>query len=184
MKKKLVVLTLAALSAFALPACSWLDPDGRPRSDSGAAPAAPDGTAPASSAPAGQAPAATAGLKVATSGLGEIVTDLKGWSLYLFTKDTAKPSKPTCYAECATKWPAYPWTENLSITGIDKSLIGKVQRTDGTWQLTISGWPTYKFTGDKKAGDTAGHGVGKTWYAITPQGKKAAAAGTGDGYSY
>jgi predicted lipoprotein with Yx(FWY)xxD motif len=191
MKKRLFVATLGALSLFALSACSWLDPDGprRTRNDTAQAPAAPASASatPTESTPSAPAPppAATPGLKVASTPLGQIITDAKGRSLYLFTKDTAKPSKPTCYQACAQKWPAYPWSENLTIAGIDKALVGKVQRTDGTWQLTIGGWPTYTYTGDTKAGDTAGHGVGSTWYAITPQGKKVAAkADNGGGYSY
>jgi hypothetical protein len=44
-----------------------------------------------------------------------------------------------------------------------------------TVQLTIGGWRVYRFTGAKRAGDTAGQGVGDTWFAVTPAGEKAVA---------
>jgi hypothetical protein len=78
-----------------------------------------------------------------------------------------------------------PYVEGLTIDGVDKSLVGKVQRSDGTWQLTINGWPTYKYTGDTKVGDTKGQGVGGVWFALTPEGKKAenvVTDGNGGGY--
>ena len=52
-----------------------------------------------------------------------------------------------------------------------------VKRADGKLQLTIGGWPVYRYSGDKAAGDTTGQGVGKVWFAVTPAGKKAVATG-------
>jgi predicted lipoprotein with Yx(FWY)xxD motif len=49
-----------------------------------------------------------------------------------------------------------------------------VQRPDGASQLTINGWPVYRFSGDKTPGATTGQGVGTVWFAVTPDGKKAA----------
>ena len=61
--------------------------------------------------------------------------------------------------------------------GIDKNKLGSVTRADGTKQLTIGGWPVYRYSGDKAAGETTGQGVGKVWFAVTPAGKKAVATG-------
>jgi predicted lipoprotein with Yx(FWY)xxD motif len=174
--KKAHVIALAALSAFALSACGMLDPN----QSANDKPAAAQSGAARSGVPSGS-PDAAAGtaIKVATTELGDIVTNGKGWTLYLFTKDSQNPTKSTCYNECAAKWPPYMYSESLNVTGVDKALIGKVQRNDGSWQLTINKWPVYTFTGDKAPGETKGQGVGQTWYAVTPQGKKAAGAGGG-----
>jgi predicted lipoprotein with Yx(FWY)xxD motif len=59
---------------------------------------------------------------------------------------------------------------------VDKALLGEVTRSDGTKQLTIGGWPMYRYAKDTKAGDTNGQGVGGTWYASAPDGKKATLA--------
>ncbi|WP_406288670.1 hypothetical protein [Embleya sp. NBC_00896] len=111
--------------------------------------------------------------------LGTIVSDGTGFTLYRFDKDTAKPSKSNCDGECAVKWPAVTTTDgNVQLNGIDKSAVGSVKRSDGTTQVTIGGWPVYRFAADAKPGETKGQGVGGVWFAVTPDGKKAGAATT------
>ncbi|MFC5212554.1 SCO0930 family lipoprotein [Streptomyces coerulescens] len=119
--------------------------------------------------------AASAGeLTVATNAeLGELLTDSDGMTLYRFDKDVAEPPKSNCDGDCAAKWPPVPANDAKAGVGIDKNLLGSVTRTDGTKQLTIDGWPAYRYAKDTKAGDVNGQGVGGTWYALAPTGKKA-----------
>ncbi|MEV5908849.1 hypothetical protein DMH25_44585 [Streptomyces sp. WAC 01325] len=119
--------------------------------------------------------AASAGeLTVATNAeLGELLTDSDGMTLYRFDKDVADPAKSNCDGDCATKWPPVPADDATAGVGIDKNKLGSVTRTDGTKQLTIDGWPAYRYAKDTKAGDVNGQGVGGTWYALAPTGKKA-----------
>lgn len=63
---------------------------------------------------------------------------------------------------------------------MDAALIGSVTRDDGSKQLTIAGWPMYRYAEDKKPGDANGQGVGGTWFAAAPDGKKAAPGQSGD----
>ncbi|WP_407552832.1 SCO0930 family lipoprotein [Streptomyces sp. Pv4-95] len=107
--------------------------------------------------------------------LGPIVTDAKGMTLYRFDKDTPKPPKSNCSGSCATTWPPVPADGAEAPAGIDKSALGSVARADGTKQLTIGGWPAYRYAKDTKAGDTKGQGVGGTWNALAADGKKAGA---------
>jgi predicted lipoprotein with Yx(FWY)xxD motif len=121
--------------------------------------------------------------------LGPVVTDSKGMTLYRFDMDTAKPSVSKCEGPCANLWPPETTTANsVQLTGIDKSLIGTVTRKDGSTQLTLAGWPLYRYAKDTAAGDARGQGVGGTWFASTPQGKKATATaadpGNNSGYGY
>ena len=138
------------------------------------APAAPPVAPTAPAAPTG--PALTAS---PTDALGTVVVDATGFTLYRFDKDKPKPSKSTCVAACADKWPPVlaDSVDAVTLDGVDRAAVGTVKRPDGEVQLTIGGWPVYRYTGDKAAGDTTGQGVGKTWFAVTPAGKKAAAAG-------
>ncbi|MGW3570560.1 SCO0930 family lipoprotein [Streptomyces sp. NPDC000941] len=106
--------------------------------------------------------------------LGSVVTDSKGWTLYRFDEDTSGASpKSSCNDACATKWPPVPASDATVSTGIAEKELGSVTRADGTKQLTLGGWPVYRFAGDTKAGDTKGHGVGGTWNALAPDGKPA-----------
>lgn len=112
---------------------------------------------------------------VEDSKIGNIVTDSAGKTLYRFDNDTAEPPKSSCDGDCAKTWPPVPAAGSSAATGIDKSLLGEVTRSDGTKQLTIAGWPQYYYAKDTEAGDVKGQGVGNKWYASAPDGKKAGA---------
>ncbi|QES52806.1 hypothetical protein DEJ50_31990 [Streptomyces venezuelae] len=99
--------------------------------------------------------------------LGSVVTDGKGFTLYRFDNDTAEPSTSTCDGDCARAWPPVPAEGASASGGIDADLLGEVVRSDGTRQLTIEGWPVYRYAKDRKAGDTLGEGVGDTWHVIS-----------------
>ncbi|MGH3801234.1 MAG: hypothetical protein ACRDTD_14075 [Pseudonocardiaceae bacterium] len=108
--------------------------------------------------------------------LGEVVTDQNGLTLYRFDKDKAKPSVSSCNDACAQMWPpALGDPASVQLQDVDPALVGAVTRDDGTKQLTLSGWPLYTYAKDTAAGQAKGQGVGKTWFAVTPQGKKAQA---------
>ncbi|MGW6901726.1 SCO0930 family lipoprotein [Streptomyces sp. NBC_01727] len=106
--------------------------------------------------------------------LGKVLTDSEGFTLYRFDKDTASPPKSNCEGDCAKIWPVVPAGNVTAAAGTDDALIGKVTRADGTQQLTIAGWPMYRYAKDAKPGDANGQGVGGTWFASDPNGKKAA----------
>lgn len=107
--------------------------------------------------------------------LGTVVTDGAGHTLYRFDEDNSKPSTATCIDDCAATWP--PVIVNpegkLSLKGVQQSAVAMVQRPDGASQLTIGGFPVYRFSGDQAAGAVGGQGVDGAWFAITPEGGKA-----------
>ncbi|HEX4721497.1 MAG TPA: hypothetical protein VH333_03205 [Pseudonocardiaceae bacterium] len=125
------------------------------------------------------AKASNAALSTAQSAsLGTIVTDSKGMTVYLYTKDTAHPSVSNCSGQCAQTWPPVP-SNSAAVQGIDKSLVGSITRADGTKQMTLAGWPLYEYASDTGPGDTKGQNVGGVWFAVTPSGGKAAGAASG-----
>ena len=175
------VLSLVALAAVSLGACGTTSAVvGAP--SPAAAPAQPPVAAPAA-APTAAPTAAPAALTASpTDALGTVVVDGTGYTLYRFDKDKPKPSRSNCNGPCAVQWPpvivaSADAAKYLPLDGVDRGVLGTVERADGAWQLTIGGWPVYRFIGDKQAGDSAGQGVGKTWFAVTPTGKKAVATG-------
>ncbi|MFK4107705.1 SCO0930 family lipoprotein [Streptomyces sp. NPDC002176] len=126
----------------------------------------------ASASPTLAAPAGK--LTVATNPqLGNVLTDGSGLTLYRFDKDTAEPPKTNCDGDCATTWPPVPADDANAGAGIDKAMLGEVTRADGTKQLTIGGWPAYRYAKDLNSGDVNGQGVGGKWFALAPNGKKA-----------
>ena len=113
-----------------------------------------------------------------TAKLGTVVVDGQGCTLYRFDKDSAKPPTSNCAGECAQQWPpvlATPGTP-LTVEGVEQEAVGTINRSDGTIQLTLGGWPVYRFSGDPQPGATSGQGNGDgEWAAVTPEGQKAAA---------
>ena len=99
-----------------------------------------------------------------TSTYARAATDLTakdGMTLYVFDKDAS--GVPSCYADCAKKWPPY-----VAKTG---EKMGKgwamVKRTDGTLQWSYDKHPLYFYAADKKKGDKKGNGIGGVWHVVT-----------------
>jgi len=105
--------------------------------------------------------------------LGAVVMTKDGVALYRFDKDDAQSSTSNCSRGCATAWPPLLVDEEIAITGVDSSLLGVIDRSEGGRQLTLGGWPLYRFAGDQAPGDLEGEGVDGVWHAVGPSGKRA-----------
>jgi predicted lipoprotein with Yx(FWY)xxD motif len=164
MRKAFARAALLAALTVALAACGGNDDEG----SGTAATAAPTTTA------AQETNGAT--VAVATSGLGDILVDADGRTLYAFTKDKGEQS--ACSGQCATNWPALTGTATAG-TGAQAALLSSSKQANGSTQVTYGGKPLYYFAGDAKPGDTNGQGVGKVWFVIRGDGDlvKAEAAG-------
>jgi predicted lipoprotein with Yx(FWY)xxD motif len=132
-----------------------------------------------------QAPAteqAAARIQTANTSLGTILVDGEGRTLYLFTKDS--PGKSVCEGDCLKAWPILDG-EVTAGDGVDGSLIGTIERTDGTVQATYRDWPLYYFAQDTAPGDVKGQGVNGVWFVVNPAGEAVqnapATSGTGGG---
>lgn len=140
-------------------------------SDSGAKDAGVGAAAPVpKAAPPAAAPNAL--IRKVIPKMGAIVTDAKGWTLYRFDEDTAKPPATNCAGKCAEIWPPALTNGNPQLSGVDPTLVGTVRRADGSLQLTLHGWPLYRYIGDPKKGAWKGQGVGGTWWVAAPNGAK------------
>jgi predicted lipoprotein with Yx(FWY)xxD motif len=118
--------------------------------------------------------ARSATVATARTGLGRIVVDGRGRSLYLFEKDTR--GRSACSGACAAYWP--PLLANgrsIALEGAKPSLLGSIRRADGSRQVSYAGHPLYFYAGDTRRGQTNGEGLrdfGAGWYVLTPAGKK------------
>ncbi|MFF9981529.1 SCO0930 family lipoprotein [Streptomyces erythrochromogenes] len=164
--------TFAAAAVAVVLAASACGPSDYKASDSTQPAGAAADAAPAAAGPGNQ-PGGQLAASV-TEQLGSVLTDSAGLTLYRFDKDTAKPPKSNCEGDCAKTWPVVAAGDVTAASGMDPSLLGEVVRGDGTKQLTVAGWPAYRFNKDAKPGDINGQGVGGVWFAFGPDGKKAA----------
>jgi len=112
-------------------------------------------------------PAAT--IALAKTGLGSVLVDSRGMTLYMFTPDSGTTS--ACYGQCAVIWPPLLLTSKLrAAAGLETPLLGMIQRTDGSWQVTYNGHPLYFFAKDTKPGDTNGQGIVGKWWVLSGTG--------------
>src|ERR1051326_6085842 len=117
---------------------------------------------PASSSPSASSSGSGTVLQTSTAkGLGTIVTDKDGFTLYRFDKDSTSPPMSNCNGSCTAVWPPELVAQGNTPTlkGIDKALVGTVTRSDGKTQITLNGWPLYRYAPDSKPGDTKGQGL-------------------------
>jgi predicted lipoprotein with Yx(FWY)xxD motif len=106
-------------------------------------------------------------------GLGKIITDGQGFTLYMYVPDHQGPSR--CFGFCAQQWPPL-----LLPSGADKPtagpgvvprLLGTVRRPDGRLQVTYDGWPLYLWIGDSAPGQATGQADDMgLWYVLSVTG--------------
>ncbi|MBO1334928.1 hypothetical protein [Streptomyces sp. VRA16 Mangrove soil] len=169
-------VTGAAVAALTLAGCSS---GGGSSSGAGSPSSSPSGGSSTSSPSGTGGGGTTLTASKAEKVSGTVVTDQQGYVLYRFDADSAKPTKVTCYGTCAKLWPAATANGSITVKGIDRNLVSTVKRSDGTTQLTLNGWPLYRYSKDDAPREAYGQGVDGTWFAATPTGAKAAGEGSG-----
>lgn len=136
-------------------------------------PTATPSAAPAASPTSESGSNLTAGvveLRTTSTALGDVVSDDRGRTLYLFTKDVKGARSSACTGPCLVTWPpAMAAAEPPRLTGVT-GVVGTIGTADGRNQLTLSGWPLYYFAGDAAPGAVLGQGVGGVWYVLDAAG--------------
>jgi len=108
-------------------------------------------------------------------GLGTVLVDSKGRTLYMFVPD--KQKKVTCTGSCAAAWPPVKVAKGEKIVaskGVKQSLLSSDTNPSGGRVVTYAKWPLYTYVGDAKAGTATGQALnlnGGLWYALSPAGK-------------
>jgi len=104
-------------------------------------------------------------------GVGTVLVGQDGHTVYLFTNDTGSTS--TCTGSCESTWPGVISAGQPPASGaVDDSKVG----TNAAGQVTYDGHPLYYYSGDTKAGQANGQGIGGIWFAVTPDGNPAGQA--------
>ena len=134
----------------------------------------------ATSTTSAKKPAKAAATKLTISaatvpGLGVILVNAKGRTLYTFAPD--KKSKVTCTSSCASVWPPVTLSAGeapAAAKQIKASLLSSDANPSGGKVVTYAGWPLYTYVTDSAPGTAAGQALnlnGGLWYVITPAGK-------------
>jgi len=125
------------------------------------------------------------------SGVGTVLVDGKGRTVYILTKD-GKTNVPCDDASgCTASWPDLPLKDGVMAAkagqGVTASLLGTKKLSDGETYPTYNGWLMYEYAGDSGSGQANGQGIksfGGTWYVLSPSGTPVKKSSSSGGYHY
>ena len=167
-KRFLLAVPVVALIAAG---CGSSSPKTSTTNAPGAAKSGAYGASTSSSAGGSSATISTATIK----GLGTVLVNSQGKTLYTFKPDNAK--KVTCTGSCAAVWPPATLSGSGKPTasgGVKASLLSSDPNPSGGKVVTYNGWPLYTYVTDTKAGSARGQALnlnGGLWYVIGPDGQ-------------
>ena len=110
----------------------------------------------------------------AIKGLGTVLVNSRGDTLYMFVPDHRK--RVTCKGSCAAIWPPLKLKAGQKPTAggaAKKSLLGTDANPGGGRVVTYARWPLYTYVADTKPGQAKGQGLnlnGGLWYVLSPSG--------------
>jgi predicted lipoprotein with Yx(FWY)xxD motif len=172
--------TVAAAALVTLAACSS---SGSKAATTTAAAAASTAT---TAAPSSSANPGTMFGTTTIAGLGTVLVDASGKTVYLLTADGKTNATCDDASGCTKVWPDLPFptgtTAATAGTGVQASLLGSMAEADGQTYPTYHGWLMYEFSGDSGPGTAHGQGLksfGGTWSAVTADGTPATGTPTG-----
>jgi predicted lipoprotein with Yx(FWY)xxD motif len=105
------------------------------------------------------------------SEFGPVLFDGRNRALYLFTRDPRR--KTRCYGACAeARPPFYAKGRPRAGRGVDRDLLGTIERRDGRRQVTYKGQALYFYVDDPRGQVLCNDVVefGGTWYAVDAKG--------------
>ncbi|HVV90218.1 MAG TPA: hypothetical protein VHB53_06965, partial [Solirubrobacterales bacterium] len=92
----------------------------------------------------------------AIEGLGTVLVDSEGMTVYEFTVDEGTRSE--CYGGCEAAWPpVVAKSKPTAGEGAMAAALGTTRRKDGTLQVTYAGHPLYTFAEDSAPGEANGN---------------------------
>jgi predicted lipoprotein with Yx(FWY)xxD motif len=110
------------------------------------------------------------------SGLGRVIVDGRGYTVYILTKEGSKNLPCTDASGCTKFWPDLSLPDGTTSAtagnGLRSSLMG-TQQANGETYPTYNGWLMYEYAQDNGPAQSNGQGIknfGGTWYALRPSG--------------
>ncbi len=111
------------------------------------------------------------------AGLGTVVVDGNGKTVYMFTADGHTNAPCSDSSGCTKVWPDLPLPDDVKTAtagaGLNPSLLGTKKLSDGETYPTYHGWLMYEYAADSGPGQATGQGIksfGGTWYVLSPAG--------------
>jgi predicted lipoprotein with Yx(FWY)xxD motif len=94
----------------------------------------------------------------------KFIVDIKGKTLYNFTKDM--PGVSNCKGDCLNTWPVFNNENIVAPSMMNTSDFGVIINSEGSKQITYKQMPLYYNINDTKRGDINGDNVNNAWFII------------------
>ena len=111
-------------------------------------------------------PSQPAALRVVRTRAGNVLASSRGLTLYYYTEDKPGSGKSACTGGCASAWPPLAAPVRAPAGMRLPGPLGTITRPGGLKQVTINGYPIYRYAGDKAPGQAAGNGIEGAWHVI------------------
>jgi predicted lipoprotein with Yx(FWY)xxD motif len=130
---------------------------------------------PASAKPASASAAAVTSIGLRKTGLGRLLVNSRGFTLYAFSRDGGGTDRCVQVRGCTGVWPVLRATGRpVAGGGVEASLLGTIGLPGGVRQVTYAGHPLYTYAFDNAPAQTGYVGAsqfGGVWRALTASGK-------------
>ncbi len=114
-------------------------------------------------------------VQVHQTGRGKLLVDSRGFTLYVFSRDSRNHDACVGISGCASVWPVLKASgQVIKGAGVNAGLLGTIKLSGGVRQVTYAGHPLYHYIGDSGPGQTEYVGFNQSggfWYGITGAGK-------------
>jgi predicted lipoprotein with Yx(FWY)xxD motif len=177
-KRSITAAAGALAAAISLSACGLISGSSSTANQSATMPSSSD---PAMATPSASTMATTSGglMEVKDTMLGLILANPHGMTVYWYTADKKGSGVSSCTGSCAVAWPPVIAPVRLPAGVKLSGPIGYIVRPNGQHQVTVDGYPIYRYAGDKAPGQTNGNGIGGKWYIVKAKKKSSGSSSSG-----
>jgi predicted lipoprotein with Yx(FWY)xxD motif len=123
-------------------------------------------------------------MKAEVTPVGKVLANPHGMTVYYYSKDRPGSGTSACTGTCARQWPPVLAPVRIPAGMTLPGPLGSITLPDGKRQVTINGYPIYKYAGDKTPGQASGNGIKGEWHVIKPTSSGSAGSGSGSGGGY
>jgi predicted lipoprotein with Yx(FWY)xxD motif len=118
--------------------------------------------------------ARAASVQLRKTGMGKILVDASGFTVYEFTRDSRNKNTCVKVSGCSAVWPALTTSGNPTAgSGVKASLLSTIKLAGGARQITYAGHPLYRYSEATERAETSYIGVshfGGKWLAVNAAG--------------
>jgi predicted lipoprotein with Yx(FWY)xxD motif len=105
-------------------------------------------------------------MQVKVTMAGRVLANPHGRTVYYYRGDRPGSGVSSCTGSCAVAWPPVIAPVRLPAGAKLPGKIGYIVRANGQRQVTVDGYPIYRYAGDKAPGETTGNDVGGEWHVV------------------